>query len=83
LSQNYPNPFNPSTKINFAIPTSGLVRLKIFDMLGREVESIVNKEMTAGSYTVDFDASRLATGIYFYKLISGGFIETKKMVLVK
>jgi hypothetical protein len=83
LSQNYPNPFNPSTKIDFAIPTSGLVQLKIYDMLGREVESIVNKDMTAGSYTVNFDASRLATGVYFYKLISGGFVDTKKMVLVK
>ncbi|MFI5211762.1 MAG: T9SS type A sorting domain-containing protein [Ignavibacteria bacterium] len=83
LSQNYPNPFNPSTKIDFSIPKAGLVMLKVYDMLGREVESLVNKEMKPGFYSAAFDASKYATGIYFYKLVSGGFIETKKMILVK
>jgi hypothetical protein len=83
LGQNYPNPFNPSTKIDFAIPQAGFVMLKVYDMLGREVESLVNKDMKPGTYTVTLDASRYATGIYFYKLLSGGFVETRKMVLVK
>ena len=83
LEQNYPNPFNPATKIGFAIPQGGFVMLKIYDMLGREVEQLVNSEMKPGSYTVTFDASKYSTGIYFYKLISGSFTQTKKMMLVK
>ncbi len=83
LSQNYPNPFNPTTNINFSIPKNGLVKIAVFDMLGREVATIVNKEMSAGSYTADFDASQLSSGIYFYKLTSGSFSDTKKMMLVK
>jgi hypothetical protein len=83
LGQNYPNPFNPVTKIDFAIPVSGNVSIKVFDMLGREAAAIVNKEMKAGTYTADFDASGLASGVYFYKLVSGNYIATKKMVLVK
>jgi len=83
LSQNYPNPFNPATKIDFAIPVNGFVSIKVYDLLGREAAAIVNKDMKAGNYTVDFDASKLASGVYFYKLVSGGFVTTKKMVLVK
>ncbi len=83
LSQNYPNPFNPTTNINFSIPKSGFVKLVVFDMLGREVATIVNKEMTAGSYVADFNASTLSSGIYFYRLTSGSFADTKKMILVK
>jgi hypothetical protein len=83
LSQNYPNPFNPATKIDFAIPVSGNVSIKVFDMLGREIATIVNKEMKAGTYTADFDASKLSSGVYFYKLVSGNYLSTKKMVLVK
>lgn len=83
LSQNYPNPFNPSTKIEFAIPKEGFVSLKVFDVLGREVALLVNGDFKAGGYTVDYDASMLPSGIYFYKLTSGGFTETKKMILVK
>lgn len=83
LSQNYPNPFNPSTNIDFSIPNTGLVTIKIFDVTGREVKTLVNKEYAAGNYKVTFDASYLSTGVYFYTLISGGFVETKKMILVK
>ncbi|MCB0724438.1 MAG: choice-of-anchor J domain-containing protein [Ignavibacteriae bacterium] len=83
LSQNYPNPFNPSTSINFDIAAKGFVSLKVYDMLGREVANLVNKELTAGSYSYNFDASKLNSGIYFYKLQTGSFVETKKMMLVK
>jgi len=83
LSQNYPNPFNPVTNIKFAIPTTGYVKLVIFDVLGREIASLVNDNMTAGSYTVDFDASSLSSGVYFYRLDAGDFTQTKKMLLVK
>lgn len=83
LSQNYPNPFNPVTQISFAIPKNGLVTIKVYDILGREAAIIANKEFMAGTYKVDFDASSLASGIYFYKLVSDDFTETKKMMLVK
>ncbi|CAN5448177.1 hypothetical protein BH10BAC5_BH10BAC5_15210 [soil metagenome] len=83
LTQNYPNPFNPATKINYSIPQAGLVTLKVYDNLGREVRSLVNEMKSAGEYNVTFDASELPSGIYFYKLISGNFVDTKKMLLVK
>jgi len=83
LSQNYPNPFNPVTKISFAIPKSGLVTLKVYDVLGKEVASLVNAQKNAGSYIVDFDASYLSSGIYFYKLEVNGFTDTKKMMVIK
>ena len=83
LSQNYPNPFNPTTKINFALPKQGLVTLKIYDILGREVRTLVNEIKTAGNYTVDFNASEFASGVYFYRLQSEGFTDIKKMMLVK
>ncbi len=83
LSQNYPNPFNPATKIDFAVPVKGLVTLKIFDVLGREVEILLNREFLAGNYTVDYDASKLTSGIYFYTISAGNFTETKKMILIK
>ncbi len=83
LSQNYPNPFNPVTRINYALPKDGFATLKIFDVLGREIATIVNEVKTAGYYTVDFDASRLSSGIYFYRLQSGSFIDVKRMVLAK
>ena len=83
LYQNYPNPFNPTTKIKFDIPRSGYVTLKIFDVLGREVSVLVNEFIKPGVYETDFDASRLPSGVYFYKLISGDFSETKKMILLK
>ena len=94
LFQNYPNPFNPTTTIKYAIPSSsqsplqggvwgGLVTLKVYDILGREVVTLVNKQQLPGNYEVTFDASTLASGIYFYTLKTGGFIKTKKMLLIK
>jgi hypothetical protein len=82
LDQNYPNPFNPSTNINYSIPQSGLVSLKVYDVLGKEVATLVNEEKTAGSYEVEFNALQLSSGIYFYKLQAGSFVETKKMILI-
>ena len=83
LSQNYPNPFNPVTKINFAIPKSGLVTIKIYDLLGKEVQTLVNEVKNAGSYSVDFNGSELSSGIYFYKINVNGFSDIKKMTLIK
>ena len=83
LSQNYPNPFNPSTKIAYSIPTNGLVTLKIYNILGKEVQTLVSEVKSAGSYEVSFNAASLSSGVYFYKLESGNFIDTKKMFLLK
>jgi Concanavalin A-like lectin/glucanases superfamily/Secretion system C-terminal sorting domain len=83
LEQNYPNPFNPTTSINFAIPKAGLVDLKVFDILGREVIVLINGYMPSGNHTAQFDASPYASGVYFYTLNSGGFTATRKMLLVK
>jgi len=83
LSQNYPNPFNPSTKIDFTIPSNTLVQMRIYNVLGQEVATLVNETLTAGSHTVTFDASRLASGIYMYKITAGSFVSTRKMVLMK
>jgi hypothetical protein len=83
LSQNYPNPFNPVTKINFALPKQGFVSLKIYDITGREIQTLVNEVKQAGYYTVDFNGSSLASGVYFYRIQSGDFISVKRMVLVK
>ena len=83
LSQNYPNPFNPVTNIKFSIPKSEFVKIVIFDVLGREVANLVNDQLTAGLYNVDFDASNLSSGAYFYRIEAGSFIQTKKMLLVK
>jgi len=91
LSQNYPNPFNPSTKIKYTVPSVTLrqaqsdikVSLKVFDLLGNEIATLVNEVKPAGSYEVNFDAAGLPSGIYFYKLQGGNFVETKKMLLLK
>lgn len=83
LSQNYPNPFNPTTKIEFAIPGSSNVVLKVYNMLGKEVSVVYNGYLAAGRYSVDFDAASLSSGIYFYTLSAGNFAETKKMTLLK
>jgi hypothetical protein len=83
LSQNYPNPFNPTTIIAYQLPVAGNVSLKIFDMLGKEVATLVNGRQDAGAYTVDFNASQLSSGVYFYRLQSGSFVQTRKMMLVK
>jgi hypothetical protein len=83
LSQNYPNPFNPTTTINFKIPTNGLVILKVFDVLGKEVATLLNETKNEGSYNVDFDGTNLSSGVYFYKIEVGDFAAVKKMVLLK
>ncbi len=84
LSQNYPNPFNPTTNINFSIPVSEVVSIKVFDILGNEVAELVNNErLSAGKYKVDFNASNLSSGIYYYTIKTENFIDTKKMILVK
>jgi len=83
LSQNYPNPFNPVTKISFSIPQSGSTKLTVFDISGKLVAELVNSELEAGSYNMDFDASDLSSGTYFYRLETNGFSDVKKMVVVK
>ncbi|MCI0473623.1 MAG: T9SS type A sorting domain-containing protein, partial [Ignavibacteria bacterium] len=83
LEQNYPNPFNPSTTINFSIPKQGFVNLTVYDMLGREVKTLVNSDMTQGNYAVVFESSNLASGIYYYRIKVNEFMSIKKMILVK
>ncbi|NNG26148.1 MAG: T9SS type A sorting domain-containing protein [Ignavibacteriaceae bacterium] len=83
LKQNYPNPFNPSTNISFVIPTNGLVNLKVFNVLGNEIATLLNDQLFAGAHTVPFNAAGLSSGIYFYALTVNGFTKTKEMVLLK
>jgi hypothetical protein len=83
LDQNYPNPFNPNTKISFSIPVEGFVALDVYNSIGQKVATLVNENKTAGSYEVNFNAANLSSGVYFYKLTSGSFINTKKMILMK
>ncbi len=83
LSQNYPNPFNPTTTILFALPAWSIVSLKVFDLLGREVSTIVSEELQAGSYTRQWNAANMASGVYFYRLQAGTYSETKKLLLLK
>jgi len=83
LEQNYPNPFNPSTKINFSVPIAGMVNIDVFNSIGQKVTSLVNEQMNAGNYSVDFNAVNLTSGIYFYKMKATNFSETRKMILIK
>ena len=83
LSDNYPNPFNPETRIEFELPEAGLTRLIIYDLLGREVVRLIDGEVSAGSHKVSWNASKMISGVYLYKLTSGSFTKTKKMVLLK
>ncbi|HMQ98913.1 MAG TPA: T9SS type A sorting domain-containing protein [Ignavibacteria bacterium] len=83
LKQNYPNPFNPVTNIKFSIPRSSFVKITVFDITGKEIAKIVNENMNAGTYTVDFNASNLATGVYLYRIDAEGFTDVKKMMLIK
>jgi hypothetical protein len=83
LSQNYPNPFNPATIIKYTLAGKNLVTVKIFDILGREVNTLVNEVKDAGNYEVLFDGSKLSSGVYFYSINSGNFTDTKRMLLVK
>jgi hypothetical protein len=83
ISQNYPNPFNPVTNIKYTVPQRSFITLKIYDMLGREVSTLVDEEKPAGSYTVVFDGNSLASGVYIYQLQAGKFSDTKKLILLK
>jgi hypothetical protein len=83
LNQNFPNPFNPSTSISFSIPTRSFVSLKVFDLIGREVTTVVSEEMSAGSYIKQWNAQNLPSGVYFYRLQTGAFTQTKKLLLLK
>jgi len=83
LDQNYPNPFNPTTYIKFQLPEGGNVKITVFDILGKEVASLINEKMEAGYHNVEFNASNLASGLYIYKMESGDFTDVKKMMLIK
>ena len=83
LSQNYPNPFNSTTKIEFSIPKNDFVKLEIFDVLGRKVEELLNQELSAGFYEVEFNATDLSSGIYYYRFITNEFIQIKKAILLR
>lgn len=83
LEQNYPNPFNPSTIIDYSIKNDGMVTIKIYDILGREVKTLINENKPAGNYKVEFNASALPSGVYLYKLKSCKFVDVKKMLMIK
>jgi hypothetical protein len=83
LAQNYPNPFNPSTTIKFQMPSKGFVTLKVFDIMGREVATLANGMREAGNYTVQWSAANLSSGVYWYRLTAGTFVQTNKMLLLK
>jgi hypothetical protein len=83
LSQNYPNPFNPNTTINFALKNPGWTTLKLYDLRGREVATLFDQEMNAGFHSIAFDGPALASGMYFYRIVSGDFVATRKMLLMK
>jgi hypothetical protein len=83
LMQNYPNPFNPSTTIKYSIPQSSNVVLKVFDILGNEISTLVKEEKTTGTYEITWYAEQLSSGIYFYRLKADDFVETKKMILLR
>jgi hypothetical protein len=83
LEQNYPNPFNPTTTIQYSIPKSGNVILKVYNTLGEEVKTLVNGYKEAGSYNIKFDATRLSSGIYYYRIDTGGFIQVHKMIILR
>ena len=83
LSQNFPNPFNPTTTIKYSLPSEVEVSLKIYDVLGREVATLINRKQQPGNYYIEFDANDLTSGVYYYQLIAGSFVETKKLILLK
>jgi hypothetical protein len=83
ISQNYPNPFNPVTNIRYDLPNDVRVLIKIYDLLGREIKTLVNEFKKAGSYIISFNGAELASGVYFYRIAAGNFVSVKRMVLLK
>ncbi len=83
LQQNYPNPFNPATVINYSLLRSKMVSIRVYDLIGNEIVNLVNEEKLAGRYSVNFNASNLSSGVYFYRMLAGSFVETKKLILLK
>jgi hypothetical protein len=83
LGQNHPNPFNPATTIGFSLPQAHRVTIKVFDILGQEVATLLDEEVPAGSFTVTWNATKAASGIYFYRIVAGDFVQTKRMVLMR
>ncbi len=83
MSQNYPNPFNPFTKINYELRVTNYAKLVVYDVIGKEVVTLVNEKQSPGTYQVEFDAGSLTSGIYFYRLTSGDFTDTRRMMLIK
>ena len=83
LHQNYPNPFNPVTKIRFGVPENSLVKISVYDALGKSIETLVNENLSAGSYEVQFDGSKFAAGVYYCRMTSAGFSDVKKLILLK
>jgi hypothetical protein len=83
LSQNYPNPFNPSTKIRFDLPKQSFAKLNVYDVIGKKISILINKELNAGTYEIEWNASAYPSGIYFYVLSAGDFKGTRKMILIK
>ena len=83
LSQNYPNPFNPSTVIKYQLPKTSQVTLKVYDLLGNEIGTLVNEEKPAGFYEIELNALRLSSGFYIYKITAGNYVQTRKMILLK
>jgi hypothetical protein len=83
LKQNYPNPFNPATNIGYQIPSGGHVTIRVYDMLGREVKTLINEYKPAGSHNVDFNSGSLSSGTYIYRIVTGDYTASRKMVLVK
>jgi len=83
LPQNYPNPFNPSTSIEFTLPKQEFVELKVYNILGKEVATIVSNKLNQGNHTYTFDGKNLASGVYYYQLVAGDYREVKKMILIR
>jgi hypothetical protein len=83
LGQNYPNPFNPASKIRFDIPSASVTKLVVFDASGREAGTLINQQLSAGTYEIDFNGANLSSGVYFYRLTAGEFTATRKMILTK
>ena len=83
LNRTIPNPFNPSTKIKYSVPQTSQLQIKVFDLLGNEIETLVNEEKPTGTYELNWNAANLPSGIYFYRLKAGDYINTKKMILIK